>query len=332
MSINSLHIRGTGRYAPEKIATNEDFASFLDTSDEWITTRTGIARRHVVTWEPIWMMGAEASKQAMAAADCKPEDIGMVICTTVGGDFYTPSTACIIQAQLGIPDSLSLDINVACAAYCTGMDMARRYLSTGDVDNVLVVAAEAITQFANYEDRSSCILFGDGAGACVVTRKDGLYGSIQGCDATGVGHILYKKTRKTNPFNSFTGSFENDPYPVEHEKGMIMNGREVYKFATRVMPEIIRKACERAGITVDELDLIFPHQANLRIIETAGKNLGIDPGKIYVNIQEYGNSSSATIPIGLDECVRSGRLKRGDKICMVGFGAGLTYGAVVMEY
>jgi len=332
IDMQSIKILGTGRYVPDFVITNDDFAKFLDTSDEWIATRTGMKERHIALDEPAWYMGAIAAKNAMEAAGLNPGDIGLIIATTGTSDYYFPSLASLVQNHLGIKNAISFDIGAACSGFAVALDMARRYLAAGDIEKVLIVSSEILSQFTDYEDRATCILFADGAGACIVEAADGIYGLFQHTDASGVGGVYGKRPRRSTPFGEARQSSQHDPFPAAVLGSIMQNGREVYKFATKAMAEAVNKACEDAGVSVEELDKIFVHQANLRIIETGAKNLGVDMDKVYVNIHKYGNTSSASIPLGLDECARDGTIKRGDKLCIVAFGAGLTYLAIVFEY
>jgi 3-oxoacyl-[acyl-carrier-protein] synthase-3 len=267
----------------------------------------------------------------LEASGVSPEEIGLIIFTTVTPDYYTPSTGCIVQRELGITNAAAFDVNAACAGFAYALDMAWRYLLAGDIANVLIVSAETNSQITNYADRSTCVLFGDGAGAAVVTAADARFGSHIKADITGTPLIYARKPRKPNPF------IKERPEPVfpfesPLEESVYMNGNQVYKFATKAMPEAVEKACAKAGVAVHDLDLLIPHQANLRIIETAMKHLELPAEKCYVNIHDYGNTSSASIAIALDECVRTGRIERGGLVGVVGFGAGLTLGACVFEY
>jgi 3-oxoacyl-[acyl-carrier-protein] synthase-3 len=330
--MTSLNLLGTGSYAPAYTVTNDDFARFLDTSDEWIATRTGMKRRHIAVDEPAWHMGAVAARRAMENAGVGADEIDLVLGITCTSDFQSPAMANLIQRELGIESAFSFDVNAACAGFITGMDMARNYLLSGGVKRVLLVAAENLSQYVDYTDRSMCVLFGDAAGACVLGAAEGLYGSYQLCDIAGTHHIYNQKPRRSTPFGRAAEKSPFDPFPMEVCDNLTMNGREVYKFASKAMPAAIEKACENAGVAVANLDRIFPHQANLRILQAAAKNMGMAMDRMYVNIEEYGNTSSATIPIGLDECIRAGKLRRGELICLVGFGAGLTLGATVFRY
>ncbi len=320
-----ITILGTGHYLPEYIASNQEYETFLDTSDEWIVTRTGMKERRIALDTPVWKMGVLAARQALKAAGISPEEIDLILCTTVTGDYRYPSTACLIQGELGANNAFAMDVAAACTGSVYALDMARRYLETGDVKTVLQVSAEALSQTTDYTDRGSAILFGDGAGAVVLQKGEGLFASALFSDPDQGQHLHCPLPRQALPFGGGT--------PAGGERGLTyMNGREVYKFAIRAMPAAVQAACQKAGIAVEELDLIIPHQANLRIIETAAKALKVPLEKICVNIHKYGNTSSASIMLCLDEAIREGRITPGDRICCVGFGAGLTYGAVVMEY
>lgn len=326
-----LLIAGTGHYLPDFVATNEAYEQFLDTSDEWITTRTGMKERRISLGIPTWKMGELAARQALEAAQVTPKEIDMVACTTVTGDFYYPSTAGMIQGAIGAKNAFAFDLSASCSGSVYGMDVVHRYLMTGGAQTVLMVSAENLTQTADYTDRGSCILFGDGAGAAVLRyRKDSLFCASLHSDPDGAKHLYAKKQRQPLPFSGEPDVFE-EPFTAVKDRVIVMNGREVYKFATRAMPQAVWTACKKAGIQVEDLDLVIPHQANLRIIETAAKALKIPQQKVYVNIERCGNTSSATIMICLDECIREGRITRGDKVCLVGFGSGLTYAAAILE-
>ena len=328
-----IRIRGIGRYVPEMIATNEDFTKIVETSDEWITQRTGIKTRHITNGEPTYYLGAMAAKEAVADAGIDPSEIDLIITTTVTSDFYTPSTACIIQRELGAIGCMAFDINAACAGFAYAVDMAKRYLHSGsDVKTVLVVATEELSKFTDYTDRSSCVLFGDGAGAFVLEKCDGtVYSNYLGADGNGADKVVARALRAENAFRTRTEDVDMK-MPQTKEHYFYQDGKEVYKFATKALPNAVERACERAGILPSELDAIVPHQANIRIIETAAKHLGLPMEKFPMYIDRYGNTSSASIPLAFYDAVKDGKIKRGDKVCLVGFGGGLTYGAVVFEY
>lgn len=331
--VTGIKVKGIGSYVPETIATNEDFAKIVDTSDEWITQRTGIKTRHITNGEPNYYLGAKAAEKAIADAGIEPTDIDLIIVATCTPDFYTPSEACLIQREIGAIGSMAMDINCACTGFDYGVDMAKRYLqSDDDVHTVLLIAAEELSKFVDYTDRSSCILFGDGAAAFVLQKQENtLYASYLGADGNGAKFLAARALKSENVFRTNKEEFDMD-MPELKDYFFTQDGKEVYKFATKALPNAVLKACEKAGISPEELDAIVPHQANVRIIETAAKNLGVSMDKMVVYIDRYGNTSSASIPMAFCDAVAEGRIKRGDKICLVGFGGGLTYAAVVFEY
>ena len=327
-----IRICGTGSYLPDNLVDNDAYAKIVDTSDEWIRPRTGIVTRPIANGETTWRMGAAAGRRALEAAGADPGQVGLIVVTSVTPDFLTPSMSCVIQQELGCPGAMCIDINCACTGFVYGVDMARRYLATGDVDTALVVSTEMLSRITNYADRTTCVLFGDGAGAAVVRRGQGLYGAHLAADGTGYSLMFCRQPRPPSPFT------HNPPQPdeiyarPEADGHLVMAGHEVYKFAVKAMPQAVEEACKKAGLTPGQLDWVVPHQANIRIIQTAMKNLGLPMERAWVSIGHTGNISSATIPITLDEMVKAGALHRGDKVAMVGFGAGLTYGAAVLEW
>lgn len=329
-----IKIIGTGKYLPERIVTNQELASMMDTSDEWIRTRTGIEERRVVSTETTHFMGAEAARGAIALAGVNPEDIDLVIVSTVTPDYFTPSAACLIANELKLSGAPAcFDINAACAGFVFALNTARLYLELGERKTALVVSSEMLTKITDYEDRATCILFGDGAGAVVVQADSTkMYANCLGSDPAGSSKLFARAILPSNPFMEHPFDPLSDGLPETRGKYLYQDGKEVYKFATRILPRVVQDACEKAGITVDDLALIVPHQANRRILETAAKHLGISIDKMFINIEKYGNSSSACMPICLCEAVAEGKLKRGDKFCLVGFGGGLVYGATVLEY
>ena len=332
VKVLSVTIAGTGSYLPEHIVTNADFEAFLDTSDEWITTRTGMRERRISDNLPTWKMGELAARNALEMAGINPGDIDLIICSTVTGDYAFPSCACMIQGALGAKNAFAMDIAAACTGSVYGLDMARRYLASGGVDTVLLVGSETLSQIANYEDRSSCVLFSDGAGAAVLKKGSGPYGSYLRSDPDGAKELYCKHRRKATPFYPADAPFDGELFEAEMCGGLVMNGQEVYKFAVAAMPDAVERACQKAGLVPQDLDMVLPHQANSRILETAAKRLGLPMEKICVTIHRYGNNSSASVLICLDECVRGGKITEGTNICLVGFGSGLTYGAVALKY
>ena len=331
--VTGVKVKGVGHYVPQMVATNEDFMKIIDTSDEWITQRTGIKTRHITNGEPTYYLGVKAAEEAIKDAGITVQDIDLIIVTTVTPDFYTPSTACLIQRDLGAIGCMAMDVNCACAGFVYGFDMAKRYLQTGDgINHVLVVAAEELSKFVDYTDRSSCILFGDAAAAFVLeAQEDTTYSSYLGADGNGAKFLVSRALKSENAFRTNEEEFDMQ-MPETKDYFFAQDGKEVYKFATKILPHAVKEACDKIGIEPNDLDVIVPHQANIRIIETAAKNLGVSMDKFPVYIHKYGNTSSASIPLAFCEAVADGKIKRGDKVCLVGFGGGLTYGGVIFEY
>lgn len=330
--MSGIRIAGTGMYVPAKVVTNDDMSKLVETSDEWISQRTGIRQRRFSQGEPNFYMGAAAAREAMNNAKVSGGDIDMIIGCTCTPDFYYPSLACIMQDELGAENAFCWDLNGACSGFIYALDVAQHYLATG-LKNILIVCSEMMSKHINFSDRSTCVLFGDGAAAVVVRpSENSQYASFlksKGSLGSAIVSQAIKPqgiyaTEKDNPEYARFG--ETDGHYIK------MAGSEVYRFAVTAMPEAIEKACEKAGINAGDLDLIIPHQANLRIIETAAKRLGIDMNKMYVNVDRYGNTSCVSIPLSLAELCRDGKLKRGEKVGLVGFGAGLTYGSIVLEW
>lgn len=328
-----INIIGTGSYSPKLTVTNDDMSKIVETNDEWISSRTGIKQRLLADGEAAWYMGAEAAKKAIAAAGISPEEIGLIVDSTVTGDFYTPSCACVIQNELGAVNAAAFDINAACSGFVYGLDTAKRFMQTDDsLKYALVVSNEVLSRFVDYTDRSTCVLFGDGAGAAVIERAeaDKLYSSYLSSDGGGAKFLYAKHDFPRHPFSTRDTDYGAD-FPSEN-RYLYQDGKEVYKFATKALPAASTKAAEKIGFDLNDIDWFIPHQANIRIIETAAKNLGVSMDKFIVSLASHGNTSSASMPVAFDEAVRDGRIKHGQKICFVGFGAGLTMGAIIMEY
>lgn len=326
-----INIMGMGSYLPEQQLTNDDFKKFVDTNDEWIRTRTGIHSRHMAGWEPTWYMGLQAAKKAVERAGIAPEEIGLVITTTITSDFLTPSLASIIQHEVGAVNAAAFDLNAACSGFIYAVDTAKRFLQTDDnLKYVLVVASEALSRFIDFNDRGTCILFGDGSAAAVIEKSDKLYSSFIASDGSGA-RTLFARNMQIAPEVKVESDF-NDGFPEKPMHQFYQNGKEVYKFAVKALPKAFKGAAEKIGITSAEIDWFVPHQANVRIIETAAKNLGTGTEKFIVTLDHHGNTSSASIPLALCEAIEKGDIKRGQKIALVGFGAGLTYGSIILEY
>lgn len=326
-----INILGMGSYLPEQKLTNEDFKKFVDTNDEWIKTRTGICERHMAGWEPAWLMGKNAAQKAIEKAGIDPADIGLIIVSTITSDFLTPSIASILQYELGAVNAAAFDLNAACSGFVYTLDTARRFMDTDkDLKYVLVVSTEALSRFIDYDDRSTCVLFGDGSAAAVIEKSDKLYSSFLASDGSGA-RKLFARNMQIAPQVKVDSDFE-DGFPEKPMHQLYQDGREVYKFAVKALPKAFNAAAEKIGITSGDIDWFVPHQANIRIIETAAKNLGIGTDRFVVTVDHHGNTSSASIPLALCEAIEKGDVKRGQKIALIGFGAGLTYGSIIIEY
>ena len=312
---NPAGILGTGHCVPEQVWTNEYLETFLDTSDEWIRSRTGIGARHVAP-EGVNTsdLATGAAKEALEMAGVSPEDLDLIIVCTLTPDRMLPSTACIVQANLGAVNAAAFDLEAACSGFAYGSIIASQMIENGMYDHILVIGAEVLTRVINWKDRSSCVLFGDGAGAAVIGRVPSGSG----------GDFLTIRSGIANPVT--------DARRADGSAYAVMDGREVYKFAVKAMPHAAELALQRAELEKKDIDVLVPHQANMRIIESAAKRLHVPMEKVYVNIEKYANTSGASIPIALDEAVRTGMVKRGDIVCLAGFGAGLTWASVVMKW
>lgn len=326
-----INILGMGSYVPEQTLTNDDFTRFVDTNDEWIRTRTGIIKRHMAGWEPTWYMGKQASLKAIEASGIVSDDIGLVISCSVTPDFLTPSMSSVIQYEIGAHNAAAFDLNAACSGFVYALDTARRFLETDDsLKYVLVVTNEALSRFIDFKDRSTCILFGDGAAAAIVEKSDKLFSSHLASDGSGA-RSLFARSLEIAPEVRVENDFD-DGFPEIGLHQLYQDGKEVYKFAVNALPKAFEIAAQKVGITKEDIDYFVPHQANVRIIETAAKKLGVSMDKFIVTLDHYGNTSSASIPLALGEAIENGVIKRGMKLALIGFGAGLTYGGIVMEY
>lgn len=326
-----INIMGMGSYLPEQTLTNDDFKKFVDTNDEWIRTRTGICSRHMAGWEPAWYMGKQSALQAIERAGIDPKEIGLVITSTITSDFLTPSIASVIQHEIGAENAYAFDLNAACSGFVYALDTAERFLRTDDnLRYVLVVATEALSRFTDFEDRGTCILFGDGSAAVVIEKSDKMYSSFLASNGSGAKK-LFARNMQIAPQVKVESDFD-DGFPEKPMHQLYQEGKEVYKFAVKALPKAFRTAAEKIGITSADIDWFVPHQANIRIIETAAKNLGTGIDKFVVTVDHHGNTSSASIPLALCEAIDKGDIKRGQKLALVGFGAGLTYGSIILEY
>ncbi len=322
------HIVGWGKYIPERIVTNHEIAKKMDTSDEWITSRTGIReRRFAAAGETTASMAIEAAKLALDRARLAPSAVDLVIVATLSPDHFFPATASIVQNAIGATHAGAFDLSAACAGFIYALSMGSAAIKAGTARVVLVIGAETLSRILNEQDRSTYPLFGDGAGALVLQahEKPGGVMAVQlGSDGSGAEHLSIPAGGSRMPASHAT---------VDKRLHYLqMNGREVYRFATRIMGKVSKEACDKAGIGINEIDLFVPHQANIRIIQSASKSLGLAEDRVFTNLDKYGNTSAASVPIALCEAIEQGRVRTHDKIVMVGFGGGLSWGAAVVQW
>lgn len=321
-------ILGTGKYLPDRILTNSDLEKMVDTSDEWIVRRTGMKKRHLLDDNmPSYMMGAEAARLAIEDAGLAPGDIDLIIVSTEVPDYLSPSMACLIQNSINAENAVAFDVNAACSGFVYAVTIARQFIQTGYYRHVLVVANEGLSRVVDWESRNTCVLFGDAAGAVVLGRVSREYGIKETYLASfgNLGHNL------TIPCCYISEEDRQKRSPGK-ERTLWQDGSEVFAFAVRAMAESVKTVIDKAGITIEDVDLIIPHQANLRIINGAAKRLGIDDEKLSVILHETGNISSASVPVALDIENKNRRLKKGDTVVLVAFGGGLTCGSVVLTW
>lgn len=321
-------ITGWGSAVPERVLTNADLEKIVETSDQWITTRTGISERRIVSpGESTSSLAVTAARQALERAGVPPWQVDLVICCTATPDYLFPATACLVQHEIGAEKAGAFDLEAACAGFIYGLSVGSQFIKTGAYKTVLVVSAEALSRFIDWEDRATCVLFGDGAGAVVLQASDnksGLLSFVLG--SHGVGADLIKLPAG--------GSYAPASRRTLDERGhyIKMNGQEVYRFAVRIMGDSAVEALARAGLEYSDISLFIPHQANVRIINSIADRLHLDPGKVYIDIDKYGNTSAASIPIALCEAVDRGLVKPGDNLLFIAFGAGLTSAASIVKW
>lgn len=320
-------IIGTGSALPETVVTNDDLARIMDTSDEWIASRTGIRERRLAKNETTASLAIEAAEKAMNNAGVSAGDIDIIIVGTITGDHITPAAACEVQAGIGADKAVAFDINGACSGFMYALHTAHMYLQAGIYRTALVLGAETLSRIMDWNDRSTCVLFGDGAGAAVVQAEEtqavrGLMAFDQGSDGRKGVYLSCKSRENNNPL------VQN---PIVRDY-VHMDGQEVYKFAVSTVPVSIQKAVEQAGLTIEDIDYFILHQANIRIIQSVAKRLKVSLEKCPISLDHCGNISAASVPILLDEINQKGKLKKGDKIVLSGFGAGLTWGSAVLEW
>jgi len=324
----AAHISGWGRYVPTGVLTNEDLSRMVDTSEEWILQRTGILERRVAgSGETTGSMSLRAAQAALDVAQVDPRKVELIIVATVTPDYPFPSTACLVQDALGARNAGAFDLSAGCSGFVYGLNVAAGLIEAGQYDNALVIGAETLSRITDWTDRNTCVLFGDGAGALVLQAngaRGGVLSSVLRADGSGGDLLKLPAGGSVQPASSES---------VDQRQHYIhMDGRQVFRFATRVLPEATRQVVELAGLEVEDIALYIPHQANGRIIESAVKALGIPPERVFTNLARYGNTSSASVPIALAEAIDEGRVQRGDLVVVAAFGAGLAWAATAIEW
>jgi 3-oxoacyl-[acyl-carrier-protein] synthase-3 len=328
-AIRYAHIAGWGKYIPAKVVTNEDLSHTVDTTDEWIVSRTGIRERRIAASmkETTATMSIAAAKEALEVAGITPEQIDLIIVATVTPEYSFPATACIVQDALGAENAGAFDLSAGCSGFVYGLAMGSQAIASGAMNRVLVIGAETLSRIVNWHDRETCVLFGDGAGAVVLQGSDelgGVLSTLIRADGSGAESLIVPAGGSHQPPTLDT--------VATGQHYVQMKGREVFRFATRVMDKATRQVVTDAGLTLADVDLFIPHQANMRIIQAAARALEMPMEKFFVNLDKYGNTSAASIPIALCEAAECGRIKPGDHVVMVGFGAGLTWAAAVVQW
>jgi 3-oxoacyl-[acyl-carrier-protein] synthase-3 len=322
------HITGWGISVPEPVLTNDDLAKMVDTNDEWIRDRTGIRERHIAREDQFTStLAVEAAVKALQVANLAPTELDLIIVASSSPEYIFPATACIVQDQIGATKAGAFDLLAACSGFIYATNMAAQSIRSGSIKNALVIGSETLSRFVNWKDRGTCILFGDGAGAFVLQASDkpgGVLSAVMHSDGSGADSLTLLGGGARHPATETT--------VAEGKHFVQMDGKAVFRFATRVMGAATKEALELAKMKIEEVDWIIPHQANFRIIETAAKYLKMPLDKFVINVDRYGNTSTASIPIAAVEAVEKGKLKSGNKVVFVGFGAGLTWGALVAEW
>jgi 3-oxoacyl-[acyl-carrier-protein] synthase-3 len=326
--VHHVGIAGVGMYVPERRLTNADLEKMVDTSDEWITTRSGIKERRLCAPEEATSdLASKAGLKALENAGLKPEDVDAIICATFTPDTLCPSTACHIQAKMGAKNALAFDLEAACSGFVYGLTIAKSLIMTGVCKTAVVLGAEAMSKFTDYNDRATCVLFGDGAGAVVVQAnapQGRILSEYLGADGTMAEQIIIPAGGSRLPSSHET---------LNQRKHYIkMAGNEVFKFAVRILADSIEEALKRCERSISDLSLIIPHQANYRILDVAARRMGLPEDMMYHNIAYHGNTSAATIPIALTDALQEGRIKKNDLLGLVAFGGGLTWGAAIIEW
>lgn len=323
--MRSVEIIGTGSYAPNHIVTNEMLESIMETSNEWILSRTGIEQRHISQGEETSDLATKAAMEALKDSNLKAEEIDLIIVGTCSPDSLVPSVACKVQKNIGACNAMAFDINAACSGFVFGLDIATGFITSGRLKTALVIGAEVLSKIVNWEDRSTSVLFGDGAGAAVIKES-----AIEGLSYINSKSEGEKWEALTCGSVALENPFVIDTIPIDNK--VSMEGKEIYKFAVKVMENEFNRILEEAKLTKEEIDFIVPHQANIRMIETFSKKVGVSLDKFVINLNKFGNTSGASIPIALDEGNKNGTFKKGNKIIVIGFGGGLTFGSALITW
>ncbi len=325
--MRKVGIIGVGEYLPKKILTNADLEKMVDTSDEWITSRTGIKERRLAAKnEATSDLAIKAARAALSDAKLKPQDLDLIIVATVTPDMSFPAVACLLQSALGAKSAICFDISAACAGFIYALVIAQQFIARGSAKNALVIGAEVLSSVTDWQDRNTCVLFGDGAGAAVLAevKSGGIISTYMGSDGSKANLLMLPAGGSRNPASAQTLD--------KRLHYLKMQGNEVFKLAVTIMTEAAQNALKKAGLECKDIDLVIPHQANIRIIMAMAKKLGLSPDKVYLNIEKYGNMSSASTATALCEAVRERRIKRGDIVLLDAFGAGLVWGACVIKW
>jgi len=325
--MNKAVVLGTGSCLPERSLTNADLEQMVDTSDEWITSRTGIRIRHIAGEnEQNYQLATKAATRALASAGIEPVELDLIIVATISPHMIMPSTACFVQAELGAVNAFAYDINAACAGFTYGLDLASNYIQNRPNMKILLIGAETLSARVNWEDRNTCVIFGDGAGAVVLTGSDdgrGIFGSSLHSDGR-LWNLLFMDSPK-----SFNPDLQQDNWQGAYIQ---MNGGDIFKYAVRLMEEAVTGLLKKHAVSIDDIGLMIPHQANMRILNNLRERLKVPEEKVFINLSKYGNTSAASIPIALDEANKQGRLVRGEIVLLCTFGGGLTWGSLLMRW
>ena len=322
----TTRIISTGACVPEQVVSNDDLSKIVETNDEWITQRTGIKNRHISEGQNTSYFAVGVAKQVIEKAGISPESVELIIVASVTPDYNTPAVACMVQKEIGAVNAVAFDVAAACSGFMFGLSIADKYIKAGIYNNAIVIGAETLSKIVDWSDRSTCVLFGDGAGGAYVERSEG-----EGIIAEELGSKGEIYDILTAGYTGCTNAF-NDVDKDDELWYVNMNGREVFKFATKAVVQSVNRVIQKSGIDKEELKCIIPHQANSRIVEVISHKSKIPYEKFYLNMSEYGNTSSASVPIALNEMIESGKIERGDKILLTGFGGGMTWGTMIISW